>query len=196
MLTECFLVRCAKCNRFTEGMQGRCPHCGASQSNRWKSAVVVALVLGVGWMGYRFYTDSQLRDLSQKTGMQWDTEMRGDWVRTSESTIALYRIHIVDQRGGALGPEARTYHPGDKLVAGFHFRTKKAGNFTPRASLGPVNGKTMVPLNVPAPDQFKGTLIPVVLPAALPPGKYPLRLEVEDDQTHEKGFWETDVTVQ
>jgi len=160
-------------------------------------SLVISLFLlaGLG-LGYRYYTWSKLQALSQQTGMQWDSEMTGDWVRTSRTGIYLYRIHIVDQRGTALGPETRTYHPGDKLVAAFHFRTARAGNFTPRVALGPVAGKTMVPLHVPAPDTFKGTLIPVVLPPTLAPGSYPLRLEVEDDETHEKGFWETDVTIQ
>lgn len=173
----------------------RCPHCGNLQSGRWKGWLLLVVVLCAGFSGYGYYTRAQLADLSQRTGMQWDTEMTGDWVRTSRTSIYLYRIHIVDQRGSALGPQTRTYQRGDKLVAAFHFRTARAGNFTPRASLGPVAGKTMVPLYVPAPDQFKGTLIPLVLPPSLPAGRYPLRLEVEDDQTHEKGFWETDVTI-
>lgn len=190
-------MRCVKCGTFTEGLTRRdtCPRCGKAQSEPWKARLALLVAVGALFIGYQVYSRNQLVDLAQKTGMQWDSEMTGGWVRTSKTGIYLYRIHIVDQHGTALGPDTRTYHPGDKLVAAFHFRTAKAGDFIPRASLGPVNGKTMVSMNVPLPDQFKGTLIPLVIPPTLAPGKYPFRLEVEDVKGTVKGFWETDVTV-
>lgn len=158
------------------------------------------IVLGLGLAGYAGYT--QLAGLQHQTGVQWDREMRGPWVRESspqKSGVEMYRIHIKNQAEETLSAEQRLFHRGDKVVAAFHFRTQRPGRFQPRVVVtGPtaINPPVRPTLQIRGAgfSEFKATLLPFVIPQDSQTGSYVLRIEVEDEQGR-KGFWETDFEV-
>jgi len=191
-------MNCPRCENLLLP-EGGCPYCDRPRPSLGKSSLkscFIALVIAAvgGYFGAK-----QLGYLSQQTGMQWDEEMTGDWVRSQQGIAQIYRIHIVDRQDRALGKSQRSYHPGDRLVANFHVRSAKPGRLQPRVLLDgqpPKGAKEHKLLDFSQGEfaQFHSCLLPVTLPEAA--GAYVLRLEVEDPQSHDKAFWETDIKVQ
>lgn len=195
---------CVRCRQpFPPNASLRCRRCGYSGLSPWSGLIRVLLVVGllialvgIPWLRRQ---NSQLQDLSQQTGMQWDREMSGPWTRSSlpsQVGIEIYRIHIVDQKKQAMHEHHRTFSRGDHVVATFHFRTQRPDQFQPRAVLtGPstISARLPKPLTHTQGDyrQFHSVLIPWVIPSDALPGKYQLRLEVEEAGAA-KAFWETD----
>lgn len=199
-------MRCPRCHALVAQPASTCDQCGATLASRAPSylaglLIVLALLAGLGL--YMAMTQRQTEHLAIQSGEQWDSEMTGPWVHTSprsESGVEIYRIHIKNQDGKTLGPDRREFHPGDKVVVAFHFRTQFPGSFQPRVVVegpSPVSVKKVPALTVDQGDfgQFKGILIPFALPPETPPGDYLIRLEVEDTERGRKGFWETDFQV-
>ena len=157
--------------------------------------LLIALV-AIPWIRRQ---NAQLHDLSQQTGMQWDSEMSGPWTRGSQAKqvgIEIYRIHIVNQKNQSLREHQRTFAPGDHVVATFHFRTQRPGKFQPRVVLTgptPISGRLPKPLTNTRGDyqQFHSVLVPWVIPKEAVAGRYKLRLEVEEVGAA-TAFWETD----
>lgn len=189
-------MNCSLCGNLL-GPDGSCRYCERARPSLGKSSLkslFLALVIAgvAGYFGLR-----QLGYLSRKTGMQWDQEMIGDWVRTNQKLAQLYRIHIVDRQDQALSKERRSFKPEERLVANFHIRSARPGILQPQVKIdGTTQGKQPKPLQFTQGDyqQFHSTLASFTTPAT--PGKHVLRLEVEDPGSHEKAFWETDIQVQ
>ena len=190
-------MNCPICENLL-GPDGSCRYCSKTRPSLGKSGLKsglialvvagVALTVGLKQLGY----------LSRQTGMQWDQEMKGDWVRSEQKLAQIYRIHIVDRQDQALGENHRSYRPGERLVANFHLRAARAGVLQPRLLLdgaAPAQSKEPKPLRFSQGgyQEFHSTLIPVTIPEQ--PGKHVLRLEVEDPESHQKAFWETDIQV-
>lgn len=191
-------MTCEVCGRLLEP-DGDCRYCSRKATPLALKVVkgclivlpllVVAVYLGRG----------QLADLARRTGMQWDTEMEGPWVRTDQKACQIYRIHIVDRQDRALSESNRTYKPGDRLVANFHARAATPGTYQPRllltgpTSVEPKEGKPMT-FTQGEFAEFHSSLISSAFPEEIQPGKYVLRLELSSGPA--TAFWETDVQVQ
>lgn len=193
-------MNCEVCRSLLQA-DGSCSHCRRARPNLVKSAfraglIALLVVSGGGYLAHRHY-----RDLQKRSGIQWDQQMTGPWVRQGGNGVQIYRIHIVDRQDRSLDESHRSYKPGDKLVANFHFRTAKAGAFQPRllvTGATPIQAKEHKPLDVDAGnfERFRSCLIPVTIPPEAAAGKYVLRLEVEELKGGQKSFWETDVQVE
>lgn len=199
-------MRCPRCHALVDQPSSTCGQCGATLSSRapsYLAGLLIVLVLLAGLGLYMAAARRETEHLAIQSGEQWDSEMTGPWVRTtpgSVSGVEIYRIHITNQAGDALGPERRVFHPGDKVVVAFHFRTRDPGRFQPRVVLegpSPLTAKAVPELAVDQGDfgQFKGILIPFAIPPEAQRGAYLLRIEVEDAERGTKGFWETDFEV-
>ena len=157
--------------------------------------LTIGLLLGL----FGLYSSGVLGGLSQTTGLQWDEQMRGDWV--SESTpdasgIEIYRIHVTDKTGRQLTRSQRDFPAGDTLAAAFHFRCLRAGRFDARVEVIDPTGKVLargekrgIPNRGIQFSEFHGIVIPVKLPDQAI-AKATIRLQVVGDQG-DIAFWST-----
>ncbi|MBS2033478.1 hypothetical protein JST97_00710 [bacterium] len=146
-----------------------------------------------------YFGGRQLGELARRTGMQWDTEMTGAWVRTDQRVCEIYRIHIVDRQDRALSEKSRTYKPGDRLVANFHTRASKPGRYQPTLLLTgptPIEPKPGKVIHFTQGEfqEFHSSLISAAIPDGALPGCYVIRLELTGPAG--TAFWETDIQVQ
>ena len=62
--------------------------------SRTPRALLILLSIMVVVYAYRYFAESEVRSLHTQSGIQWDAEMTGDWVRQSEpseSGVEIYR---------------------------------------------------------------------------------------------------------
>lgn len=195
-------VMCPSCKSL-EYSGGNCPICGYVPFSVGRSgfrALLFAIVIGIPLAGLGWKILAQLR---QKSGVQWDSEMQGAWVRTSseaQSGISIYRIHITNQSGQALDEKHREFHGGDKIAATMHLRTQRTGSFQPRltfagpGSISPKEGPILT-FRRGDMEEFHSSLLVTPLPKDAKPGTYKIRLEVEELDRKSVAFWETDITI-
>ena len=107
-----------------------------TKSRSPRALLIVLAVVVVGY-GYQYFSQSEVQSLHTQSGIQWDTEMAGDWVRQSQpsqSGVEIYRIHIT-QGEQVFGPDRRSLKAGEKLAVSLHFRVAKAGKYQARVVL-------------------------------------------------------------
>lgn len=163
-------------------------------------ALFILLSVIVIVLAYRYFSRSEIQNLQSQSGIQWDTEMQSDWVRQSEpsqSGVEIYRIHIT-QGDQVFEPDTRSIIAGEKLAASLHFRVAKAGNYQARVMLLDHNGavkaegkKSPIPVEQGGFSQFRGIVLLTKVPADLPKTGV-LRLEVNNLDGREAGYWEID----
>jgi hypothetical protein len=149
---------------------------------------------------YRYFAESEVRSLHTQSGIQWDAEMTGDWVRQSEpseSGVEIYRIHIT-QGEQVFGPDQRSLIAREKLAVSLHFRVAKAGKYQARVVLLDHEGvvkaegeKSPIPVQQGGFSQFRGVVLLTDVPADIPKTGV-LRLEVNGVESEASGFWEAD----
>jgi hypothetical protein len=186
-------MTCGVCGHLLD-LEGDCPYCRRKTgplAARVMKAILIALPLlaPAVYLGY-----SHLVDLARRTGMQWDSDMEGPWVRTDQKLCQIYRIHIVDRQDRALSQNNRAYKPGDRLVANFHARALKPGVYQPRLLITGQEPKLGKPITFQQGnfEEFHSGLISTAISDQA--GPRVLRLELECG--NEKAFWETDIQVQ
>lgn len=154
-------------------------------------------------VGYYLKGDAEIRDLEEKTGLQWDSEMRGDWVRESGRAegVEIYRLHF-SQGEHVIGPENRRLLPGVKLACSLHFRVASPGKYQARVLLLGANDellaeseKSPILVDQGAYSQFRGIALVLKTPTNLT-GSVRFRLEVTAIDGAENGFWETDLKIE
>ena len=170
-----------------------------TKSRTPRAFLIVLSIIVVGY-AYRYFADSEVRSLHNQSGIQWDAEMAGDWVRESEpstSGVEIYRIHIT-QGEQVFGPDRRLLTAGEKLAVSLHFRVAQAGSYKARVVLLDQDGvvraegeKSPIPVQQGGFSQFRGIVLLTDVPADLPDTGV-LRLEVNDLDSETSGFWEAD----
>ncbi len=156
-------------------------------------ALIGVLVLIAGMTGV-------LNSLWTQSGMQWDQEMTGSWVRQSQPNtvgIEIYRVHIVDSDARELTEDMTSFPPSSKLSVAFHFRTVKSRNYDARVKILDreenvvASGEKLgIPNEV---EHFSGIVVPLKLPKS--PGDFRIRLEVCATDSTRIAFWETDIQL-
>lgn len=170
-----------------------------TKSRSPRALLIVLAVVVVGY-GYQYFSQSEVQSLHTQSGIQWDTEMAGDWVRQSQpsqSGVEIYRIHIT-QGEQVFGPDRRSMKAGEKLAVSLHFRVAKAGKYQARVVLLDDEGvvkaegeKSPIPVQQGQFSQFRGVVLLTEVPTDIPKTGV-LRLEVNGLGTEASGFWEAD----
>ncbi len=168
--------------------------------SRAPRAFLILLSIVVVGFAYRYFAESEVQGLHTQSGIQWDTEMSGDWVRQSEarkSGVEIYRIHIT-QGEHVFGPDQRSLIAGQKLAVSLHFRVAEAGKYQARVVLLDDEGKVKaegekspIPVQQGQFSQFRGVVLITDVPAPIPQTGV-LRLEVNGLDNEASGFWEAD----